>query len=246
MSSNKRGSHVGMILSFVIFVIFLIFLYSILEPILKTEKDKEALLDYLEIELVKEFSTEITTMIIMNKTGIDSDRDCIRLRNIIENITEAGAIPENLIIKDSLNNILSYSLQGPNNLEIENLLHVGFFKIYSSEKLERSPIFGEGPCQVLRETDDYLLGLTRTNEHIFETKIIDSINTYEADYENFKSDLKIPAGSEFGFSFTYSNGTTIGTEEKDISISIYAEEIPIQYIDTDANFLPGFINIKVW
>ena len=107
-------------------------------------------------------------------------------------------------------------------------------------------MFAGGGCQVLRETDDYLLGLTRTNERIFETKIIDSVNIYKIDYENFKSDLKIPAGSEFGFSFTYDNGTIIGTEEKNISISIYAEEIPIQYIDTDANFSPGFINIKVW
>ena len=72
------------------------------------------------------------------------------------------------------------------------------------------------------------------------------INRYEIGYENLKDELKIPVGSEFGFSFTNRTSGVVGTEEKNISTSIYAEEIPIQYIDGEANINPGFISIKVW
>jgi len=90
------------------------------------------------------------------------------------------------------------------------------------------------------------IGLIRTNEYIFESRIIELINDCESDYESLKSELKVPVGSEFDFSFRYGNGTTIGTGEKTITTSIYAEDTPIQYIDKQANINPGFINIRIW
>ena len=72
------------------------------------------------------------------------------------------------------------------------------------------------------------------------------INEYETNYSELKSELKIPLGSEFGFSLIYNNGTRIGTEEKELSISIYAREIPVQYVDREANINSGFLNIQVW
>ncbi|MCK4647518.1 hypothetical protein KAT24_01145 [Candidatus Pacearchaeota archaeon] len=50
---DKKGSHVGMMLSFVIFVTFLVFLYSILQPVIKIRQDKKLILDSLIIELAK-------------------------------------------------------------------------------------------------------------------------------------------------------------------------------------------------
>lgn len=65
---NKKGSHVGMMLSFVIFITFIVFLYSILQPLLTMRQNKEFALESLKIELVNEIGagtnytrTSITT-----------------------------------------------------------------------------------------------------------------------------------------------------------------------------------------
>ncbi|MBA7696918.1 hypothetical protein ES703_105572 [subsurface metagenome] len=122
-----------------------------------------------------------------------------------------------------------------------------FFKIYNSEEFEELDVGTMEKCNNLRRKEkEYIVGLIRTDEYIFETKIIDLRDEYETSYENLKNELNIPIGSEFGFSFTYSNKTIIGTSEKNVSTSVYAEEIPIQYIDREASTSSGFINIRVW
>ena len=59
---SRRGSHVGVIASFSIFILFLVGLYLVTEPALKFDKDKKALLQYLEGRLVEEFSGNLTTV----------------------------------------------------------------------------------------------------------------------------------------------------------------------------------------
>ena len=58
---NKKGSHVGMMLSFVIFVTFLVFLYSILYPMIKTGQDKKLVLDNLILELAGMLDSNYTS-----------------------------------------------------------------------------------------------------------------------------------------------------------------------------------------
>jgi len=86
-------------------------------------------------------------------------------------------------------------------------------------------------------------------EQIFESKII-SLAEFIKDknnYEAVKKRLEIPSGDEFGFIFEDGNREIIAkTEEKEITTNIFVEEIPIQYIDNQANKKPGFLRIKVW
>jgi len=243
MKINKRGSHVGIALSFVVFVTFLIFLYSILEPTIKTQGDKQSLLDYLEKDLIENFSANLTTstLSIIEK----APQNCVEIENLIEEI----GINSRIIVKDESEDISQayISKKDSNNLLInrddsENT----FFKIYSSEEFEELETSEINPCKTLKKDDGYSLGLTRKDKYIFEKRVIGLIERYNEEYESLKEELKIPLGSEFGFSFAYSNGTITGTEEKEISANIYADEIPMQYIDEDANILSGFINIRVW
>ena len=241
---NKRGSHVGVVLSFVIFVTFIIFLYSITEPAMRMQRDKESLLDYLKIELIKRFSANLTSVAVMtNKTVKES---CVELVNL----TEEVEVDSHLIIKDEKGDISLAKISG-NDLFIDRVIYESelvFFKIYNSEEFEALDEGAMEGCKELkRDEKGYIIGLVRTDEYIFEKKIIDLINEYETNYDNLKTnELKIPSGSEFGFSLIYSNETRIGTEEKNISTNIYAREIPIQYVDEEANINSGFINIKVW
>lgn len=229
---NKKGSHVGIVLSFVIFITFLIFIYTILQPEIRIQKDKEAFLDYLKIELMEEISTDLTS-ISVNSGAAGS---CLEFKNLAKD-TE---INSHLIVKDELGNIVQSEISD-DNLCIEGN---GFFKIYHSEKFEESTDSVSG-CNLVK-VEDYTIGLVRTEEYVFDTKVIDLIEDYENNPNNLRSKLKVPIGSEFGFGLTYSDETKIGTEEKEISTNIYAEEIPVQYIDSEANINLGFINIQVW
>jgi len=58
--------------------------------------------------------------------------------------------------------------------------------------------------------------------------------------------LNIPPGSEFGFTFEYNNGTQINMGEQDVTTNVYVKELPMQYIDKDANTLLGKLIIKTW
>jgi len=235
----KRGSHVGLVLSFIIFIVFLVYLYAIIEPAIKVQKDKESFLNYLEVKLEKEFSSNLTTTTIKIEESINPVQNCFVIENIIGNIIEEP----NLVIKGESEDILDYSISGDSlNLETGTSFS-GFLKIYSSEEFEYSPSFDGQSCGSLTQVST---GLVKTEKKIFESKIIESIAEYKSNYEDFKSELNTPEQSEFSFSFIYSNGTKIFTEESNLSTNVYVQKIPIQYIDKEANINSGFIDIKVW
>ncbi len=243
---KKRGSHVGMVLSFVIFVTFLIFLFSIVEPAIRMQRDKESLLDYLKIELIERFSADLTSAsVTINKT---LPQDCVKLLDLV---TELSIVPV-VIVKGKLGKIFPNKIEG-DDLKIdrgEEEIEEFFFKIYYAEELEE--VIGwtfDGECKSYdKDLEQYTIGLVRTDEYIFEKEVIKLIEQCgsEEGYDNLKDDLNIPSGSEFGFSLIYGNETRIGTEEKNISTNVYAREIPVQYVDREANVNSGFINILVW
>ena len=233
---NKKGSHVGIVLSLVIFVGFLLFLYIITGPGLGTQKDKQALMDSLKLKLRDEFSANLTTVTISN----NSDPllyDCLQIDN-----TALDTNGMSSSIKDSGGSQVDFKNTG-NYLNINWINNQPFFKIYYSEE-EFKDYSSSFTCSST-ETN-YIVSSLKTNKKIFETKIINFTDIYENYYEDIKDILKIPAGSEFGFKFTYSNGTVIETANKDISLNIYAEKIPIQYVDREANINSGSLTIKVW
>jgi len=241
----KRGSHVGVVLSFVVFVVFVIFLYSILEPTIKIPKDKQVLLDYLKRVLIENLSAEMISSAIIINDSISFN--CIKLKNLTAEI----GINNHSIVKNEFEEIslayMSDSPNEPNDLLINRYDNQNeFFKIYNSEEFIEMSEARINPCRSLSIDDEYILGLVRTNEYIFEGKIIKLKDYYENNYNNLKNELKIPVEIDFSFSFKNSSGAIISTKEKNLTTSIYAEEIPVQYVDNKANILSGFINIKIW
>ncbi len=239
---NKKGSHVGIVLSFVIFITFLVFLYTIVEPTMSTQRNKEALLDHLKIELMKRFSANLTSVSLTIEKELP--QPCIKLLNLKTELN----IVSTVIVKDGLGKIFPNRIF-ENNLEIdrEGDDNAFFFKIYYSEKFEEVSGGTFSNCRpYMRGPGGYTIGLVRTDKYIFETKVIEIIDQYENDYDNLRSELKIPLGNEFGFGLIYNDDTKIGIEGQNISTNIYVEEIPIQYVDEEANINLGFINIQVW
>ena len=221
---NKKGSHVGMILSFVIFVAFLIFLYSILEPSIQVKEDKQDLLDNLEIVLTEKFSAdlEVTTFVINKATT----KNCVRLNNFMNNLNGSTIIINN----ESGDIPIQVSRLVDNLFIVRNNVNNNFFKIYYSEE------FPEVSTGNKSES---------SGKEIFESLINETKYEYENNYTFLKEELKIPDASDFGFVFVNGN-TLVKTDDKKTSTSIYAEEIPILYVDGEANINSGFLTIKVW
>jgi hypothetical protein len=226
---EKRGSHVEVIISFIIFVTFVIFLLSILMPTVTTKKDKENTFTDVEIKITDKISSNMTLITINTKDG----SDCFDLSNIISDL----GIGKNIIVKDySEKSVEAYS--NGDSLRI-NPWSTGdtFFKIYYSEEFDE--IATNSGCDSM----DYTVGLIKTNRYIFEKKILDLINT---DHETLRNELKISKGIDFGYGIILSNGTAIETNNSDVSTNIYIKETPIEYVDLDGNILEGYLKTKVW
>jgi hypothetical protein len=228
---NKRGTHVGVILSFLIFVTFLAFLYSITEPATRVSRDKLDLLDYLKVELLNKFSEDMSTLIVDVK-----ESGCILFGEFDE-----GLRGMEVVAKDNEENLLGAYRAGVNTGVDCN---AGIIKLYYSKEFTNKTDLG---CT---KGSDYEIQIFRTTEEIFESKIINISNGIEnipGYYEELKQELGVAFDDEFGFTFTDGNKNFIaGTEEKEISVDIYSEELPIQYLDNEANINPGFLSIRVW
>ena len=238
MGKNRKGSHVGVVLSFMIFIAFLIFLYPLLiKPAIEANKSNQYLLDDLKTKLTEEVSAELTVSSVEANTG--TNQNCIELENFISNT----GINSNIIVKNHEEKAQQGSVSG-DNLRINRGDDSDvFFKVSYSEEFEVLDDF-IASCKTIQE-NQYEIGLVRTEEYIFETKIINLIKRYESNYESLKRILGLPTGNEFDFSFIFDNKTSIGIK-KEVSASIYAKEIPVQYVNKKGDILLGNINIRIW
>ncbi len=233
---NKKGSHVGMMLSFVIFITFLIFLFSITEPVAKQGRDKQELLDSVKEGLKSEVSDYVTTATIEFDKKAD---DCVKIP--INGVGELNAIVKD--VGKNVPEILEHSMY--NEVEFERS-GAEIVKVYYSKQFEED--IDRLNCEEPDESD-YEIILLRTTKHPFEVKIeeiINNITESKKEYNNIKEKLDIPSGDNFGLSFEYSDGGTIKTNDEDVKENIYVKELPIQYVDESANIKPGFLRIKVW
>lgn len=232
---DKRGSHVGVVLSFVIFVTFLVFLYSLLGSKV-TPQAKEGFLDYLRLELLKRFSTNFTRITIDIDVSVPS---CAKLNNLIGE----AEIGSNIIVKNSDEEIVDSEFSG-DDLIVKS--SDDFFKVYYAEYFDGLESESES-CTELEIDEDYSISLIRTDEYVFEEKVIELIEDYdEGGYENLKAELRIPIGTEFGISFENSEGEIMETGISETAMEVRVREIPIQYVDDEANILLGKLNIQIW
>lgn len=240
------GSHVGMILSFLIFITFLAFLYSVLQPATQMEQDKMDLLNYLETELLTEFSEDITTVIVNVSDEIIGN--CVEFNNFDSSLNELGAIAKIIKIENNLESE-SKTDSGIEDNKIQINEATKKIKFYYSKEFNStygsvcsSPI-------LINERQDYSIALFRTTEDIFESKIknISQEMVNSIYYDLIKQRLGLSLNDEFGFIFeNETRGEIARANIKEVNTNIYSDEVPIQYIDEEANIKPGFIIVRVW
>ncbi len=248
---NKKGSHVGMILSFIIFVTFIVFLYIVVQPALKGGEDKRAFLESLKLAMFANVSANFTSASVRIDDGVDvSGKNCVSFKRIFGSDGLIEIEDPKLIVKDEDENSLNYKLSGAGatkDLNVERLSRDDkFFKIYESPVYFLNNDASVSGCTPL-DSSSYTLGLVTVNEYIFNKSIHALEDSYNKNYEQVKEQLKVPVQRDFGFSFRNSKGEKeFGVGEEVVFTSVYAEEIPIQYMDDEANILAGFINLRVW
>ena len=237
-SINKKGSHVGFVISFVLFITFIVFMYAILSSRVDFGKEKANSFSYVKAEIVNRVSENLTSVSVA--IGQQNPQNCIRLTDFF---LKTG-MGNRFIVKSDSGNVLQSGKSG-NDLFVERNGNL-FFRVYGSGEFGVSG-GALSNCQPLNEgSQGYSLGLSRDSRDIFESKVLNFFGNYTGDYEALKKDMKIISGDEFGFRFTYNNGTEIKTPEKNVTINIYAERMAVQYIRTDATRESGFIDTIVW
>ena len=241
---NKKGSHVGMILSFALFITFVVFIYTIVNPTINTSESKKTLLNEIGLRLIDNMSSDFTTFSV----NIDQNPStaCVILEGVIY---YAEISPSTLIYDESHNAQEVYYNPATdfNNLRIVRTSSSdSFLKIYSSPEFDKVPEDSTTSCSTVSFESGYSIGSWTSGQYIFEKNLVDLVDYYNRYYDTLKSELKISPGNEFGFEFTLTNGTKLTAVSDLPTQNIYAEDIPIQYIDDDANIQSGFINVKVW
>lgn len=249
MMKRKKGSHVGVIISFVIFVTFLIFLYLIIEPTITSQRERAYLLDYVEQTLVNYFTTNITTVTVQTDPGfrfVPPNKDCLKFVQV-DPAGVFGFENNHLFVKNSTGADIGYSwISSEGHLLVENNDANTFFKVYASLGIDTTPTnFNENGCLNVQKTS-YIVGSTTSQNDIFEQRIINATEAYKTNYTAFKQVLGLSPGTEFGFDFIYTNGTTISTGEVIQRTSVYAREDSINYLDTNLSSNSGRIMIRVW
>jgi hypothetical protein len=236
---NRRGSHVEVIISFIIFVTFIFFLFSILEPSIGGQKDKKNLLDSVEVAVLDRVSAEMTTITVRIITS--TSQNCIELNDEITNLN----IDSRIVSIGSYGNALNCYISSTDSKDLrierestsDNLLKIYYSSAFPTASTSSSS------CQSLQRGTGYSLGLTKSGSYIFESEMINLINE---NYENLKSGLKIPEGVSFGYGIILSNGTSLDSTTEELSTNIYIRETPIEYVDLNGNILMGALKIKIW
>ena len=233
MIKNKKASHVGVILSFVIFVTFLIFIFSIFGSPINFFQTKEPTLDYLEVELENMLLSNLTILTLSPEVT----QNCFSVDNSVY-----GLQGLDIIVKNQ-NNEIKLSERG-NTLYFYKGVD-SFFKIYYAQDLSDYDVIvaNKELCYSVQPED---INSFRQDYFYTEKNINNFISNYETNYSRLKEDLNLPLTTDFSFSFTNATGGVIKTEQRETSANIFAREIPVQYFNKDAEIKSGFINLKVW
>ena len=237
---NKRGSHVGFVVSFVIFITFLVFLYAVLQPTVTRDRSKSYVLDYLALNLINASTSEVTTVTVLVS---ETNKPCVNLQNIGESIIPSN-LRDNLIIRDSSGTSLEYQEQGQGILVGVGDGFSGIITIYYSEDIINAP--GDlGGCDPHSDP----IGVVKTYEEFLESNLLELNESYYLNYEGLKAELGLPEGTEFSFSLLDGDRVEIFKAEIEPppdTQSVYVQETPIQYIGKDGKLKFGFLVIRVW
>jgi len=240
---KKGGTHVGMMLSFVIFITFITFLYTIIQPSIQVQKSKQVTLDVLKENLIGEVSANFSFVQIEIILNEEAESDCF----LMEDFSEGKNFITKVLNKNTGQESVSQASRNGGQISMKTSPDLGnkFFRIYYSEEIFDT--FNPS-CDSTTSSIDTVINLEREEVYVFESKVLNLIEFYNipSNYILLKQNFGVPNNLEFSFSFQNTQDEIIETIQTNTSIDIYAERIPFQYINKTASINTGYITIKVW
>jgi hypothetical protein len=231
---SKKGSQIGIIMSFSIFIISLMFIFSIISPPTNIDKSKIYSMEILERNVVNNISEEIGIVFINEDAEL---KDCLSFST-----SELGFDYDYFIVKDYSKNEASSggSVSGMiyinKNSGEENLFSVYFSNYEFDKNLEN----------LNTDCDNAKIYSVLEKKIAIQENIENLIEDYKTNYTKIRSQIGISVADEFNVFFIYENNTKIGTEKENVNTNIFAKTIQIQYLDEKANEKIGELILKVW
>ncbi len=249
-SKNKKGSHVGVMLSFVVFVSFVVFMYVFIQPLFASELEYTNM-ETLRINLIENASLDLTSVSV--SVG-DNDYNCVGL---------IGFFGNNRVPKGGSENVFVFGLDGDEiHSEPDTNLKLispdeNFFKVYISEGINilNTNQYGVdwNNCELLNYPNNYTIGNLRTEKIVFESEMEKLFERYSnlAEYERMKNNFGMANVNGFGFDFLYANKTdyinsTGKWEPQFIRGAVYAGEFPVLYINKNNERRLGYLRLRIW
>src|SRR3989344_1665790 len=208
---NKKGSHVGTVISFVVFLTFLLFFYIISQPVVSYKKENKIIFEKVKSEIEERINYE-TVISLIEIEDFTGNSECIRLKSFFEKTKS----PKNTTVKDDQEIIISDTPRSNSNDLILQKNNHGKITVYASESLDKTGEIQSSDCTSIDYETGYNIKTVKKDFYSFENRILTLLKDYQDDYEKLKKEMEIFEGDNFGFSFIYENGTEIGTAEKNI------------------------------
>jgi hypothetical protein len=244
---NKKGSHIGIMISFMIFITFIVFFLSIVTNKVQKEKDKQIALEYIEMRILKNTSYPLTIALV-NITNNPGDNNCIELKDvfIFLNATSYGGIIKNKNEEEQTSYVDDDNIE--KNLKINRTdISNNIFELILSPAYSKFRENNEITCTLKENSNGYRFSSIRKDyTYAFENEFQKLNESYFINYEKLKEDLFVPSDNEFIFEFEKSNGEIIKPSKTINARNIYSDEIPLQYIDNHGNIQSGFLRVKIW
>lgn len=238
---NKRGSHVSVVISFVVFITFLIFLFIIFEPSLSFSSSKKTTLNTAAASFENYLSSDLHT-ITAYLNNAPGGASCLDIRDL-EAVDETGLASTNIFVKNSGGNQLDFEwVEAGTDLRVENTGGNRLFKIYLADSIISGETTYSG-CQDILQ-DAYVVSVKK-DRYVSEWKIINALSLYKTNYDQLRQNIGISA-EEFGFDFIYANGTVVSTGNNEQILNIYTKKINVDYFDKNLNLNSGTVIVKIW
>jgi hypothetical protein len=227
---NKRGTHVEIIISFIIFIAFIIFIFSTIKSPISKQEDKKNIFEGIQAGIIDRVSSDMTTAVVELGAGVGN---CVNLNNIISDL----GIGTNIVVKDYLGESVQSSVSG-SSLNINRVRTSDtLFKIYYSTEFPE--LATSSACSVIGSET----GLTKTNKYVFESNFVELVNE---DYLQIKNDLNVPNGVNFSYGLIRSDGTILERAQGELSTNMYVQETPVEYVDLQGSIKEGYLKTIIW
>ena len=234
---NKKASHVGIVLSFVIFITFLVFILSVLQPALDTKTDNFEISKYIYNEVIKNVSGNVAIITFyLNSSKFPPGQDIIVVENPGINLTG-----QNFVIKNEEGKIIPSNYSYSEGLKI-NRTPSGLYEIYVSKNIKKQSL-GSGNEHPIGNLN-FRLGKNREKGFVIEEKIRKIIEN-ETSFESFEDHvgLSIKTGFNLGLKL---NDTSISTNQTiPNNLDVYVNEYPIQTINNISENKRGVLRIEL-